>query len=522
MDGSRIAGHLLKAQRCDEAFDYVVRAANEADLRFAFTDAAQWNRTAADLCDGLPSLTYRCRAIEKFEKAGQPAEAAADCEKLLSHTQTLESSWAWRMIHLRCAHNWLQCGRFVQVRKAIENAQSIALDFRSSSLHPLPPSHPLVSFVRDSEPICRTMHQRLYLIDDELAETTWKLSLQTMPMGDPIARKHLQSDLHLARSIRGNLLQRNDDLRLPVESSIDTRTMDQLSDLARQACQDWLHCDWQSAMQKMSLIKPQWNLVSADDLRFSPTLLTMVETWSNLWLGRLADQSKNYRHTFVKIRERNDEFLRRCLLSGVGVASLLIHDHVDLAREIHSELGGQMSRPKAAWGQLWEGFSPILRLLYQDRVSRGLRYLNRMLYTEVGKRLRQVQMVRILYRQLEATLYLRLSTQRPVMRAPSLARVQQLVNLLEAEQNEYANVVASFLQAQQLEMDGDAEQSLALYRQTGDAADPLGLVPLALAAQDRIASIRGGNDTNELKRYLTGQHVAQPEGFARLYCGITR
>ncbi len=71
-------------------------------------------------------------------------------------------------------------------------------------------------------------------------------------------------------------------------------------------------------------------------------------------------------------------------------------------------------------------------------------------------------------------------------------------------------------------MDGDAEQSLALYRQTCDAADPLGLVPLALAAQDRIASIRGGNDTNELKRYLIGQHVAQPESFARLYCGITR
>ncbi len=144
-------------------------------------------------------------------------------------------------------------------------------------------------------------------------------------------------------------------------------------------------------------------------------------------------------------RTQRRVFLRRCLLSGVGVASLLIHDQVGLAREIHLELSGQMPRPKTAWGQLWEGFSPILRLLYQDRVSRGLRYLNRMLHTEVGERLPQVQMVRILYRQLEATLYLRLSTQRPVMRAPSLARVQQIVKILESEQNEYAKVVASFL-----------------------------------------------------------------------------
>ncbi len=163
-----------------------------------------------------------------------------------------------------------------------------------------------------------------------------------------------------------------------------------------------------------------------------------------------------------------------------------------------------------------------MRLLYQDRVSRGLRYLQRVLSTEVGELLSQAQMVRILYRQLEATLYLRLSSQRPVARVPSLSRVQQIVTILDSDQNEYAKVVARFLHAQQLEMDGDAEQSLARYHQARDAAGPLGLVPIQLSAQDRIASIRGDNDTNELKRYLAAQHVAQPENFSRLYCGITR
>ncbi len=519
---SRIAGHLLKAERTDEAFDYVVRAADEACLRFAFTDAAQWNRTAADLCDGLASLSYRCRAIEKFEKAGQPAEAAADCEKLLNHSVTHELPWALRTIHLRFAHNWLQCGQFAKMRQALQNAQSAVFDHRSSSANSLPQSHPLVSFVRDSEPICRTMHQRLYLIDDELAETTWNLAFRTIPADDLIARKHLRSDRHLANAIRVNFVRRNDVLRVKFERPEDIGTLDELSDLSRQACNDWMQCQWRSAMHQVSQVKPHLDLISTDEMRFSPGLLTMVESWSNLWLGRLIEQSKNYRHTFVKIRERNDEFLRRCLLSGVGVSSLLIHDQIDMAREIHVELSAQMARPKVAWSQLWEGLSPILRLLYQDRVSRGLRYLQRMLHTEVGEQLPRVQMVRILYRQLEATLYLRLSSQRPVARVPSLSRVQQIVKTLEAEDNAYAQIVATFLHAQQLEMDGDAEQSLVRYRQARDAASPLGLVPMQLAAQDRIASIRGDNDTNELKRYLIGQHVAQPESFARLYCGITR
>ncbi len=339
---SRIAGHLLKAQRADEAFDYVLRAAEEAALRFAFTDAAQWHRTAAELCDGLPSLSYRCRAIEKFEKAGQPAQAAADCERLLAHPLTAAAPWAWRMIHLRSAHNWLQCGQFGQVRSAIEQAQAVPWEAQAAGVYPAEPSHPLVLFVSDSEPICRTMHQRLYLVDNKLAKTAWRLALQTIPDCEPIARQHLFSDLHLANSAR-----RVADPCSRSDVSAENGSLDQLSDLGRQACLDWLGCDWQSAIHKVSQIKPHLDLVSHDKLRFSPSLLTMVESWSNVWLGRLAEQSKSYRYTFVKIRERNDEFMRRCLLSGVGVTSLLIHDQVESARDIHVELSRQTFDPKS-------------------------------------------------------------------------------------------------------------------------------------------------------------------------------
>ncbi len=527
---SRIAGHLLKAQCPAEAFDYVVQAANEADLRFAFTDAARWHRASADLCDGEQSLRHRCLAISKFEKAGQPLQAAVDCQALLQYPQTVSSPWVLRMIYLRQAHNLLQGGQFVAAQRALQQAQSSGPGLEPHQRRPDASSDPLWDFVCESESICRVFHQPLFLIDPQQAQTAWQLARQWVMRTDQEARAMLRADLNFVRELRGSAPQRTSSdtpssvaLIAPESSSQQISSPEPLdaADVSgRQAIQHWLQGNWLLSIQSVDRARAASATSSVAPPLLHPSLLTLVESWSNFWLGRLGDQSKHYRQAMVQVRERNDEILRRCLFTGVGVTNLLLQDQVSAARAVHVELCTQLPRPRSRWSLEWEGLSPALRLLYDDQVSRGLRYLGRLLGSDRRDRLPSSGIARVLYLQLEATMYIRLSMQRPVTRVPSLAQVQRIVILLQAESNDYSQVIAHFVQAQQLEIAGEAEQSLQSYRLAHNLAAPLSLVPLQLAATDRIASIQGTVQSGELRRYLASQHVTCPAKLARLYCGI--
>lgn len=555
---ARIAGHLLDAAQFDAAVPHVVQAARDAEARFAIIEAARWHLRAASLLDGDESASHLLQAIHQFEDAGQPADAAAACRLLMVHPSRPETLSDLHLPH-RLAKNLLHAGLIddacevidamagIRAKASSENESASTESSGIESTSSGPDRSSLASIFR-SHQVSRTATTALtqdavsppaesMAISDTFAAFYRPLltidvnranALLFAYLGSTDRHSHPQASLHAFVGMSVTQCRNNGPRRRRMttrlsksvdifEDSVDRVSMGTVNNGL--AFRHFLACDWASAVSPATKAIKAFEM-GGESCRFDKAHSYAPLLWSYFWLGRIADLKQTTGTLLKEANDRNDEYLRRMIFMGMGAAVPLVDDDARQAKTLHRTFLNQFSGRRSGWWTVVDGFSPLMRYVYEGRAQHALRYLEKLALDGRGDRLKQVQSLRILYHQWEATMRLRLALKHPVRRNDSINHVASICHRLDQEKIPFARTLSQFLMAQASEINGDKERCLVLYDQAADAADSLDLIPIRLAAVDRMSLVKGENQASELKRFLAGEGVAAPEKFERLYCGL--
>jgi|GEM_PF-1687876 len=545
---ARIAGHLLDAAQFEAAVPHIVQAARDAEARFAIIEAARWHLRAASLLNGDESASHLLQAIHQFEDAGQASDAAAACRLLMVHSARPATLTDLQLQH-RLAKNLLHAGHIDDACDVIDAMAGFKVGFSADQESTIigPDLSSLASIFR-SHRVSRTVPTAL---DQDVASPTAK----TMAISDTFAAFYcplLTIDVRRSNSLLFAYLGSTDrhphpqaSLQAFVDMSViqcrnnGPRRRRMTKRLSRSveifnasgdrssmgtvnsglAFRHLLSCDWASAVSPATKAIESFQM-GGESYRFDKAHSYAPLLWSYFWLGRIADLKQTTGTLLNEMNDLNDEYLRRMIFMGLGAAVPLIDDDARQSKTLHRTFMKQFAGRRSGWWTVVDGFSPLMRYVYEGREQHALRYLEKLILDGRGTRLRQVQSLRILYHQWEATMRLRLALKHPVQRNESIKRVTLICHRLDQEKIPFARTISQFLMAQASEVNGDKEHCLGLYHQAADAADSLDLIPIRLAAIDRMSLVKGEKQASELKRFLTGEGVAAPEKFARLYCGL--
>jgi hypothetical protein len=553
---ARIAGHLINAGQRVQALPFVIQAARDATARFAFIEAGRWHQRAAELSIAQDVAQHRLAAIDAFEKAGCASDAARLCQQLLESMSPEESAIKLE-IRLRLAENLLASGQLPEARNVMTDA------IRESTASPphhesLPVSTALRAFLKSAgvnsllsiRNANEDLHRELRASGDDNADRSSTDRITTcIELFQPLS---LLDVSHSIRCMLESVAYKSEPLVLRDATLLathlaivgcrqpgrarkrNTMRLEKLHEIACQlgdadlirksgnaiALRHLLACDWASA-----IVAVQTPLDAARAHRkpkrfeFAESQLPLV--WSCLWLGRLNDLRSVTDSLTRQVRDEKDEFSRHIAGTGLGTASFLMDDDVAQARDTHLALLRQTRALHSPWLMTFQGLAPIMRCLYQERISHAFRYYQALVaQPSIQQVVNKVQLPRVLYLQLEALMHLRVASTQPVNRLASITQVQQIVKRLADEKCPYAKAIAKFFEAQSQELLGERQRCLELYYACADAADSLDLVPFRLAAADRIANVEGDSRSSELSRFLVSEGVKRPDKFARLFCGL--
>ena len=120
---ARIAGHLIEANQSAAAVPFMIQAARDAEDRFACTEAGAWHHRAGLQLSGEASAAHLLLAINRYEDAHRPAEAATACYQLLSHPSRASTALSDTQIQCRLALNLIRRG---SIKAALQVIQVIA------------------------------------------------------------------------------------------------------------------------------------------------------------------------------------------------------------------------------------------------------------------------------------------------------------------------------------------------------------------------------------------------------------
>ncbi len=514
---ARIAGHFLSAGLTTSAIPHIVQAAQDAEARFAFIEAARWHKLAAVHLTGSESVAHLAQAINHFADAACPDDAADACQELLCHPSRQRTPSAEIQLHCQLASQQFRCGRNLAACQSVETAITLATStttacgsnsFRYQAevqSKPLALIRPLLTFdVVKAIKLFRTLPP---LVD---GNTT------------TVALLRQQTDAALVACRNPGPGRRRSTAKL--EQLVETTNLanNQL-DLAIAksglALRHLLACDWAStaipAAQAAAGFKS-----GGLAFQFDAALVRLPMLWSFLWLGRLSDLKSIVSQLRHEGNEQNDEYLNLIAQSGLSCATDLIDDDPVRAKLLSRKYRLQARSLNSPWVNLFQGFAPLLRRLYKGQSLRGLRYHKTLVNGPRQAILKQVQLPRVLCLQFEAILHLRVAHEHPVNRESSIAMVHRVCERLNQERIPYAKAIAKFYAAQAHEMSGQKAHCLELYAQAAEAADSLDLVPFRLAAIDRRGLVKGETRASETRRFFASEGVKVPEKFCRLYCGL--
>ncbi|MGV3485142.1 MAG: ATP-binding protein, partial [Planctomycetaceae bacterium] len=511
---ARVAGHLIEANEPEAAVPYMIQAARDAEARFAFTESARWYQRAARNTQGPETVTFLSQALTRFEDAGCPSEAAEVCRDLLAYLPTGESSVDRIPFLHRLANNLFCCG---QTQAAMDVVDQIAARLRTGNC-----DDQERDLLREA---CLSLHRPVMTFDARKAAELLRIAMgrtkvEVTTASNPVLRGAVDAALTQCRN-PGRRRKRNS-ARLQAFID-DARQSDRPWALAvatsGMAYRHLLACDWASTVSCGNMALDLFR-ANGPACRFDLALTHLPVLWAFLWLGRLNELKSLSDRLTRESFEGNDEYLHQIVHAGPGCAVSLMDDEVQLVRSVSSRFVRRSRALESPWLDLFQGFAPILRRLYEAQSLRALRYHRTLMGGARSKILKQVQLPRVLSLQLEGLAHLRSACALPVERSGSIAHVFHVCELLEHERIAYAKALSKLFAAQSYEIIGDKDRCLSLYDEAADIADSLDLVPFRLVAVDRIRMVRGDSHSSELKRFLSLEGVTAPEKFARLYCGL--
>jgi tRNA A-37 threonylcarbamoyl transferase component Bud32 len=527
---ARIAGHLLAANEPVAAIPYITQAARDAESRVAYGEAARWHHRASEHLVGEDSADQLLLAINRFEDAGCPGEAADACLELLHHpamwhvlpacgfsgttaqagslchsvsSKPLSEVQLWR----RYAENLFRAGRASDAEPVIE---------RLLTMHEQNPCEEIPDALL-------ALHRPLMAID---IKAGFKLLHKARRLGESAqespARLRGAIDDCVAATRNPGLARRRGTERLQCYAAEQTASANATGTAivnSGLALRHLLACDWASAISPAVEAIERFRSEGVP-FRFDEAITYVPLTWSYLWLGRLADMRAIREQMTRDLRERNDKFLYRLMSLGPAYGFKLLDDETPRVSTLSDRFKRHDGIAQSPWLELLQGLAVTMRCIYTGQTSSGLRY-HRVLASGNRKSiLEQTQVLRVICWQFGALLSLRMAVTYPIAREASVARVQEFCNLLAEENTAYGRAISLFYSAQSFEITGEQSRCAGLYSEAADIADSLDLIPIRLAAIDRISLIARQRGHGELRRFLSSEGVQNPEKFARLYCGL--
>jgi len=489
---ARIAGHLLHADATDLALPQVILAAAAARNRFALIEAARWHLQAAAILKNDESIDQIRLAIELFESGGQPGEAAAACSLMIEHKSDLALSTNASTIQL--VENLLYAGE-------ITAATKVANDFA------LRQGKTLID--ESAESLTRAW----WTIDAKVA-----LSLLTINKPSPSFAFQLNRSIVQCRKPgprRRRWITRWHGL---LAAEIDPSVQDEAAAIQANACESiaitqWLGGNYAAAAAHAERAIGRCPESSCID-RFGLANLHATRLWSYFWIGQLQDLVNDSKTLNQKAIDLNDRYASRTLAWGVGATAYLAVDDVRGATIARRQSLSQFGPQRSEWFMAIDGLGPLARYLYQGRRLHAMRFVGSQ-FKVYGQTLSRVPMLRDLFLYWQSLAMLGHAMDRPVRRDAIIGDVRQLAQGLT--KTPMSRMLGTFLGAQCDELVGDAHRCLEGYAIAADAADSLDMIPIRLAAADRIAAVAGEHHASELTLYLSGEGIVKPGSFSRLY-----
>ncbi len=506
---ARIAGHLLEADKPIAAVPHVIQAARDAEARFAFTEAARWHHRAASILSPPQSLQSLLQAISRYEDACQYGEAAELCHDLLSRQSLDPQAVEYQRIMIRFSINRLREGRPIDARNLLSSLVQSQTRSTIDVASLLSVYRPMMSIdIEMANTILEACAASEQLLTD--AHLAFRVALETSLRG---CRKRgsrrrrcteqLKTSLHIAELVE------NSSLRAMMTADASRAI----------AVRHLLACDWASSIAPATRAIHFFSLLGPN-YRFDEAHAHIPLVWSFLWLGRLRELGEVTLELTRHLQERNDEFMIRMARTGLGVATALINDDDEMAAPRLLTVDSSECKSSMPMMEVLDGFANVLKRIYRDEPAEGIALLNHVLRGTQQKLVSQVELFDVLTLQLEAVCHLRIACTRPTCRVESIDQVELICKSLTEHRIPHARTIARFYAAQAQELVGNTESCLVLYKLASEDADSLDLLPFRLASIDRLNIINGEKTTGELRQFLRDEGVAQPDRFARLYCGL--
>ncbi len=559
----RIAWHLLEAGRDSDAAPYAQQAAADALHRFAYTEAARWFARVADLIHRDQAGEPLLRALECYETAGHPSQAAEICQKLLDDPGLDPTSPQADEFQRRLAENLFRCGRLPEARLAVERlAKRFGLPRRKPSwLSPVSIGIQFLGLAWARR--CAAWGQWLGVSSRSavnIASDATRGGSQRRLKRDEYSERYVRVSMSLARpmSLYDNsyalelilagmrALNRSAEPSLRLAAQVPYAVIGSYNPGPRReegekilqqvtaTAQLWgaaeslaeVHSGWGQlhfllgqwapcAVQSQLAIDHYTRLGERNSFEINHMRFPLL--WSLYALGRFSNLRSLTQQMSRQADERSDRFMHQVTHAGLaGVSWLVIDDPVSM-RKRHLEAADFLRGTDAAIADLIAGLAPTLRWIYLDRPQSALRYIQVLVTGKRTVMLRRMQILRVLYEQYSTLAALRLASMQPAQSASWLAKAEKGCRRLHQEATPYAELMAVYHAAQISEQKRDLQRSRCLYEQAIRLANEQQILPIEYAATDQLEKIDGTGQGHSLRQHLVAEGVSNPARFARLF-----
>ena len=533
---ARIAGHLLQANQRDRATEFAIRAAQEAEVRFAYGEAARWHHQTSQLTTDDAAIEHLRQAAEAFVIAGQSTEAAKTFMELAAHPKEKHPA---RFRGL-ATESFIRAGKIGQAREVIkELASSLDLPvprarwrsflsilynlarLRMRGGFSLPEPTHSISQTSDRAQTCFRLSQALSFYDNVYAADLLITGLRRIKQFDnPAQCVHAG----VAYSVFGNY-----DVGWWRKSS--ARLMPQLT-AAAEACgrpetlahlssaigyQRWLKGDFAESL--LPLEQAVFGFRNqCRGMVFESVHTQMSVLCSYFFLGQISSLTQQTQEMIRDSQERDDRFTLDVATTGFAAAAFLFLGDVRSAKQHNGHLARKARHDPGEFFFLFQLIGASLQKMHAGRPLHASRLMDRHERTMQKSIFGRVQITRIWWQWLRGTVALQLASGHSSQASPALRQALRCGKRLAKEQLPLAQVMSDLIRGRIFEISDKADEAAVCYSRVAGAADLQQLEPFRLLALDGLDLVSGNRlPESRLTAFLADANVHDPIACQRLY-----
>ena len=543
---SRIAKHLIDAGEPGRAVSYAILAAEDAEQRFARTEAAIWHQRVIPYVGGQQQVDRVRQAARCFELANRPVEASRMYQRLAESTDDDDERFG---CELRAVSLLLCSGRFAEVRhrltmlagrvaapsprspwrSKLSMAQLAWRLWRKRSVlrriaagqslpaAPQPRKHALTRTRRME--LCLTLDRPMSMFDNLLAaEMNLTGTLDAIACGSDARRLYAALgqavfgcyDRGPRRASGEQLLA---DLRDRIVATGDVKlTADYWSAVGNcHVCS----CRWSAALTPLADAVGTYETLS-EPHGFEIGHSRWAQLWSHFYLGQLRRMRELSARMMDDAFHRRDRLAEILAVAGLGGAVWLARDESPPRATVRPQTSS--AGAQAAWEIIdvfgWIG--QMQSLVYQGRWDAADAHHREHAYRLKRHPFRGIQLIRV-HREIFAAL---LAVRRYVEGSGPGAgdgEAAEPLTRLRGERLPFATQAADLLEGVTRLRDRDAGRARELLGRAATSAGAAGVKPWQLAAEDGLSYLETGRWGFRLRQHLDDEGVVEPERFERLY-----